>query len=179
MRYCVIVDYPNLISRIIDLEISEKLIAKRLSLNGILNSEIRKAITNEFKMVTCLGVEIFCSDKSPGPSKKKLTKDQNEEIINRLSIEDAVYVNQVKITSSNEKGVDIAIATRLIEVSENCEIICLLSSDKDFIPVLEYLKRKAKYIVTIGISKKHPIELKNLSYLFIDIESYLISCIQY
>ncbi len=80
--------------------------------------------------------------------------------------------------SNNEKGVDIAIATRLIEVSENCEIICLLSSDKDYIPVLEYLKRKGKYIVTIGISEKHPVELKNLSYLFIDIKEYFVSYIK-
>ena len=57
-------------------------------------------------------------------------------------------------------------------MSEHSEIICLLSSDKDYIPVLEYLKRKGKYIVTIGVPEKHPIELKNLSYLFIDIKSF-------
>ena len=178
MRYCIIVDYPNLISRIIDLDISSELISKRLSLNTILNHEIKHEIKREFGQAYTIGIEVFCSDKLPGPPKKKLNKEQNQAIIERLSNENAVYINKVKIASNNEKGVDIAIATRLIEVSENCEIICLFSSDKDFIPVLEYLKRKGKYIVTIGVSEKHPIELKNLSYLFIDIKNHFISYIK-
>lgn len=178
MKYCIIVDYPNLISRIIDLGISNELIAKRLSLNAILNHEIKCILRKEFGAAYALGVEIFCSDKLPGPKGKKLTKEQNQEIIGRLSNENAVYINKVNISSNNEKGVDIAIATRLIEVSENCEIICLFSSDKDYIPVLEFLKRKAKYIVTIGISEKHPTELKNLSYLFIDIKNHFTTYIQ-
>jgi uncharacterized LabA/DUF88 family protein len=175
MNYSIIVDYPNLISRLIDLNISCELITKYLSLNDLLNSEVKFRIRPEFGSPLTLGIEVFCSDKSPGPKGKKLNKDQNIKLIERLSNEDAVYVNKINIQSSNEKGVDIAIATRLIEVSEKCDIICLLSSDKDFVPVLDYLKRKGKYIVTIGFSDKHPVELKNLSYLFIDITKFITS----
>jgi len=172
IRYCVIVDYPNLISRIIESNIYPENISKLLSLNELLTRKevgISNVILKEFKSIYCLGVEVFCSKKLPGPRGKKLSNEQNKELITRLSNENAVYVHEVDIPSNHEKGVDIAIATRLIEVSENCEIICLLSSDKDYIPVLEYLKRKGKYIVTIGVSEKHPIELRNLSYLFIDV----------
>ena len=179
MRYCVIVDYPNLISRIIDLDVPSENISKRLSLNVLLNHEIKHKIREELGSVLTEGIEIFCSERLPGPKGKKLNKQQNQEIIERLSNENAVYINKVKISSNNEKGVDIAIATRMIELSENCEIICLLSSDKDFIPVLEYLKRKGKYIVTIGVSEKHPIELKNLSYLFIDVKSHFMALSPY
>ncbi|MDJ8954093.1 NYN domain-containing protein, partial [Clostridium perfringens] len=64
-------------------------------------------------------------------------------------------------------------AIRLVEVAETCDIVCLVSSDNDYIPVLEYLKRKGKYICTVDFSKNHPIELINLSYMFIDIANYI------
>ena len=84
-------------------------------------------------------------------------------------------VNKIEISSNDEKGVDIAVATRLIEVSDVCEIICLISSDKDYIPVLEYLKRNGKYVLTMGIDEKHPIELKNLSFSYLDITDFLVN----
>ena len=175
MKHSVIVDGPNLISRIIDLNIDKDKLAKSFSLNRLLQRKIFDEINDEFERNTInQGIEFICSNKLLGPKGNKLSNEQNQSLLERLSYESAVYINQISISSTNEeKGVDIAVATRLIEVSETCDIICLIASDKDYIPVLEYLKRKGKYIVTIGIKEKHPIELINLSYLFIDITDYL------
>lgn len=42
MKYYIIVDYPNLISRIIELNIKAETLAKKLSLNALLNRLLRK-----------------------------------------------------------------------------------------------------------------------------------------
>ena len=174
MNYIVIIDYPDLISRLIDLGISNKDISNLLSINSLLNSLIKGKLRDEFGYNTITrGIEVFCSEKLPGPKNNKLSKDENDKIIERVSKENAVYLNKIRISSESEKGVDVAIATRLIEASENTEILCLFGSDKDYIPVLEYLKRKGKYVITIGVEEHHPREIFNLSYMFIDIKKFV------
>ncbi|MCJ7553563.1 MAG: NYN domain-containing protein [Ignavibacteriaceae bacterium] len=173
MRYSVIVDGPNLISRLIDSGLDNDKIANNFSLNNLLIEAIRVPIVQEFGGQSSTGLEYIYSDKVPGPSGKKLSKEQWEKFIERSSRQNAIYLNKINIRSSQEKGVDVAVAIRLVEVAETCDIICLVSSDNDYIPVLEYLKRKGKYICTVGLSKSHPIELVNLSYMFVDITNYL------
>jgi uncharacterized LabA/DUF88 family protein len=173
-NYIVIIDYPDLISRLIDLDVSKENISNLLSINSILNSLIKGTIRAEFGPYTATrGIEVFCSEKLPGPRDNKLSKDENDKIIERISKENAVYLNKIRISSESEKGVDVAIATRLIEASENTEILCLFGSDKDYIPVLEYLKRKGKYVITIGLEEHQPREILNLSYMFIDIKKFV------
>ena len=173
MKYSVIVDGPNLISRLIDLGLDKEKIADNFSLNGLLINGIRETLQKEFGGQSSLGLEFIYSVKLPGPSGNKLSKEQWEKFIDRSSRQNAVYLNKIDIKSNQEKGVDVAVAIRLVEVTETCDIICLVSSDNDYIPVLEYLKRKGKYICTVGFLKNHPIELINLSYMFIDITNYL------
>ncbi len=172
MKNSIIIDGPNFISRLIELNIDKDKIVQSLSLNSLYLSELREKLNQEFGNSITLGMEFICSKKHPGPQKNKLTKVQYETLLSRLRNENAVYINQLNISANNEKGVDIAVAIRCIEVSETCDVICLIASDKDYIPVLEYLRRKGKYIVTIGIEEKHPVELKNLSYLYIDLTDY-------
>jgi len=174
MKYNVVIDGPNFISRLIEFGIDNEFITKEFSLNQFLNLSIKHTIRKEFGSVLSLGLEFFCSLKLPGPQSNKLTKDQWSDFKKRVSSENAVYVKEIESFRSNEeKGVDIAVATRLIEISEQCEIICLVSQDEDFIPVLEYLKRKGKYIIIVGLEDKCPTKLKNLSYLFININNHL------
>jgi uncharacterized LabA/DUF88 family protein len=175
MKFYMVIDGPNFISRLIDLGIQTNVIAKSLSLNVLYNDEIKQILRKEFGQLTCLGIEFICSNKSLGPQSKKLTKKELEHLLTRLSNENAVYINKISILGQSEKGVDVMVATRLIELSEISDIVCLISSDKDYIPVLEYLKRKGKYIVTMGFEGKHPIELKNLSYLYIDLTNYFMN----
>ena len=174
MNACVIVDGPNFISRLIDIGIDKDLITTKLSINALWNNLLKHTLRKEFpNLLLTPGVEFYCSPKRPGSTSDKLSEDQWISLQERISRENAVSVNKIEIRSRNEKGLDIAIATRMIELSEICDIICLASSDKDFIPAIEYLKRRGKYIVTIGIDIKHPPELRNLSYLYIDAKSFL------
>lgn len=173
MAYSVIIDGPNFISRLIDNGLDKDFIAEKFSLNNFLVEEIRIALKKEFGADSALGLEFFYSQKIPGPTKNKMTNNQWLKFIERESKENAVYLRKVEIDSDKEKGVDIAVAVRLIEVAEKCTVVCLVSSDKDFLPALEYLKNKGTYICTAGASKLHPIELKNVSYFFIDITHYL------
>jgi len=178
MKYSVIVDGPNFISRLIGFGFDNDKIANDFSLNGLLVEGIRPHLRKEFSSgVMSLGLEFIYSKKLPGPKGKKLSTDQWKKFLSRSSTENAVYLKIIDISSSHEKGVDVAVATRLIEVTENCEIICLVSSDNDYIPVLEYLKRKGKYVCTAGLKKSHTVELKNLSYLFIDLYGHFQSYI--
>ncbi len=78
MKYYIIVDYPNLICRIIELEIPRASIVERLSLNVLLNHVVKPVIRKEFGAVQTIGIEIFCSEKLPGPKAKKLTREQNQ-----------------------------------------------------------------------------------------------------
>jgi len=173
MNYTVIVDGPNLISRLIDNGLDKDVIADNFSLQKLLVNGIRAPMIPEFGNPSSTGLEFICSPKRPGPEGNKLSNDQWNKFLDRTSRENAVTLTKVVIPSNNEKGVDVAVAVRLIEDAEICDIVCLVSSDKDYVPVLEYLKRKGKYICTIGFADSHPIELRNLSYLFIDIASYL------
>ena len=173
MRYSVIVDGPNFISRLINFGLSNELIATRFSLNHFLIHGIRDYIRNEFGNPSTLGLEFIYSLKRPGPQGKKLSKDEWKTFIKRSSQENAVYLRKIDIESRNEKGVDIAVAMRMVEMANICEVICLVSSDNDYIPALEYLKVRGEYLCTVGLRDYHPIELINLSYVFIDITDYL------
>jgi len=173
MKYTVIVDGPNLISRLIKNGLDKDLIANNFSLRKLLVNGIRDAWQQEFGPQPSIGLEFIHSTKIPGPEGDKLTKDQWSKFLGRTPNEDAVTLTEIAIPSNNEKGVDVAVAVRLIEAAEICELVCLVSSDKDYIPVLEYLKRKGRYVCTVGFAKSHPIELRNLSYLFIDIGNYI------
>jgi len=178
MKYSVIVDGPNLICEMIREGIAPEAIAAEFSLGEYraLASFIRTCMQGQIEqLIVDMGVEFYCSRKLPGPEKKKLTTTQWNQVLERLQKEDAVVVHQLQIEGQSEKGVDVAVATRLIEVAEICDVVCLVASDKDYIPVLEYLKRKGKFIVTMGIEKRHPIELRNLSYMYRDISEYLHS----
>jgi uncharacterized LabA/DUF88 family protein len=132
--------------------------------------EIKDSMEESFMPQTLQdrGIEFIYSQKRPGKKKEKLTEEQWKSLIERFSNPTSTYLNKVDIISKNsEKGVDIAVAIRMVELAEFCDIICLVSSDKDYIPVLEYLRRKGKLVVTIGAKQNYPLELKNLSYLYI------------
>jgi uncharacterized LabA/DUF88 family protein len=177
VKHSIIIDGPNLISRIIEKGIDKNGFVESFSLSTFITavgSGLEHSLQSQLKQSSSLlGVEFYCSNKLPGPHGNKLSKQQWEVLTERLSKEDLVSVDKITIPGTHEKGVDVAVAVRLVEVSEICDVVCLVASDKDYVPVLQYLKRKGKYIITMGVEAKHPIELINLSYLFIDITTHL------
>ena len=174
MRYSIIFDGPNFIANAIDTIGDMDYFSDRFSLGGFCNKLVQGRLHHIFHAeAKSLGIEFFYSGESLGSGEQKLTNKQSDKLLERFSNEQAVYLNKVSIASSNEKGVNIAVAVRMIEMSNMCDTVCLVSSDKDYLPVFEYIKSKGKYAVTIGIDKKHPTELKNLSYLFVDMTNFL------
>lgn len=165
---CVVVDGPNFICRLMEQGLSPYEIADSFSVNEFHNF-VHKQVVKTIGTPRTTGLDFFCSTKRPGPKNNKLTRGQMDRMLKRFSHEPKVTVHQVALASQSEKGVDIAIAAKLFEYLDYCETFVLVSSNKDFVPALETLKRKAKYVVTFAFSGTHPIELINLSYHFIEV----------
>jgi uncharacterized LabA/DUF88 family protein len=58
----------------------------------------------------------------------------------------------------------------MFEVQNFYETVVLVASDKDYVPAIEVLRTWGKYVIPVGYSDKHPTELINFSYLFLDID---------
>ena len=63
MKYNVVIDGPNFISRLIDSGMDSEFITKYFSLNQFLNMAIKHTIRNEFGSVISLGIEFNCTLK--------------------------------------------------------------------------------------------------------------------
>ena len=100
----ILIDGPNYINRIIDLEIEPVHIARQLSLDAlrdVINEKLR-----EFPSLvgSSESVEFICSKKRFGPSSKKFSENQQATLLNRFRAETGVYVDIVDIPGSSEKG---------------------------------------------------------------------------
>ncbi len=73
---------------------------------------------------------------------------------------------------------DVAVAVKMLEMARICETVVLVSDDTDQVPALEALKRQGTYICTCGFGEDHPVELRNLGFLFIDLQSHIESLFQ-
>lgn len=174
MKYGVIFNGSDLITNAIRLGVDKDLFTKKFSLNQFVFRDVQPELHRKFPNALLMpGIEIFCSNRLPGPKGDKLTKEQWALFQENLSKEDAVTLRKVTVSTADDKGLDIALSVRLVEMSESCDIICLGISDVDYLPVIEFVKRKDRYIIAIGISAEHPIELNNISYQFIDMTGYL------
>ncbi len=164
----VAIDGSNLINRIIEDGVPKERIARELSISG-LSAHIQTLIRINIGTNRTLGTEFFHSNNLIGPKGKQFTKEEQDQLLRQIADEPGVTTRLVDIPGNKEKGIDIAVASALFEKSGHCETLVLVSSDRDYIPVLESLKRMGKYVVTVGFRKSHPSELINLSFLFIDL----------
>ena len=166
--YALVVDGPNFVSRLIERGLVDKFLEGKASLSG-LNGSLRARLGPDLGCGRCLGVDFFCSDKQIGPKGHKLDADQTASLLSTLSKEHLVTVHKVILPGNKEKGVDVVVASKLFEMTDYCETLVLLASDKDYVPALQTVKRKGKFIVTLGFRDKHPEELINLSHQFYDL----------
>jgi len=165
----VIIDGPNFICRIIDLGIDNDLIARQLKLEGL-----REIISKHLSCLKIPGecgiIEFICSKKMFGPETKKFKKDEKDLLIKRIGEEVGVYVIEVDITGSREKGVDNMVSTRIEKYAEKSKCIILISADKDYIPLLRRMKEKEKKIIVVSLQNNFPYEIINEAYAKIDIK---------
>lgn len=65
---------------------------------------------------------------------------------------------------------DVGLAIDAIRIGENLDTIVLVSGDGDFIPLLEYLKAKGKYVEVMAFGRTASSRLKEIADEFIDLD---------
>jgi len=74
-----------------------------------------------------------------------------------------VKLNPYKRDWIGEKGVDICLAVKMIEFSEKCDKIILISGDYDYAEAINYVKNQFKTIHIVKFHKGFPPKNKNMS----------------
>ncbi len=79
-----------------------------------------------------------------------------------------------RMTGTGEKGIDTAIATDMISLAweDAWDVAILISSDKDFIPVVEFLASKGKRVINAYLPPKG-MHLARTSWASIDLKPLL------
>ena len=165
----IIIDGPNFINRIIELEIDKDIIAKQLTLDGLrkrLNTIFQETDIN----IRIDLIEFVCSMKLFGQGTNKFSKLERDSMVKRLMAEKGVHIEEVSLPGSSEKGVDTMVSSMLETFSNKHECISLISHDRDFVPVLKKLREKGKKTYLFALSDKFPIELSNEAYQTIRID---------
>jgi len=166
----MIIDGPNFINRILDMEIDKDSISKQLILGGlreIINMKLRDSVKIKSQ---CEITEFVCSKKLFGPSSNKFTQEERDSLLDRIMGEIGVHVEELHIPGRSEKGVDNLISTKVETYLEHSEFIVLVSEDRDFIPVLKKMRERTKKVVVVSLKDKYPKEITNEAYAKIDIK---------
>ena len=135
----ILVDGPNYINRIIDMDINHVHIAKQLSLESLMKLISEKLSDAKLVSGRCESAEFICSKNRFGPKSNRFTEPQQKMILDRFRGETGVYVDIVDIPGSSEKGVDITISGKMEDYSKDVDAIVLITEDRDFIPSLRKL----------------------------------------
>lgn len=166
--FFIAIDGANFINRIIEHGVEKSKIVNNLSIER-LKCNIEMTVKHSIGSSRVIGIDFFHSNRLIGPKGNRFTKSEQEQLINRFKKEIGITTREIVIPGEEEKGVDIAVASALFEKAGICETLILIASDRDYVPVLESLRRLGKFVVTVGFIESHPIELVNLSFLFIDL----------
>jgi uncharacterized LabA/DUF88 family protein len=166
----IIIDGPNLINRILDLGINKRYIIGQFSLASLrdcLNWQLEE-LGYEY---SCNTIEFVCSQKVFGSGNNKFTQDERNSLINRLKKEKGVCIEEISLPGTAEKGVDMTVAQRLQDFAKEDEISVLISADRDYVPVLNRLRKERKKVITISFNDDFPIEIQNESYETINLRN--------
>jgi predicted nuclease of predicted toxin-antitoxin system len=159
----MIIDGPNFINRVLECKIDKLYVANQLILRGLVdlvNHQIAAISGLRGRVET---VEFVYSRKMFGSGKQKFSPEQRATLLRRVSNEPGIYLEEVQIAGSDEKGVDATIQLKLEEFAKDHDEVVLVSHDKDFIPILNKFKHKVR-IITVGITDSFPTELQRVSY---------------
>lgn len=159
----IVIDGPNFINRLLELEIDKDIIAGQITIDGF--RERLNEILEEMRISVRVDLlEFICSKKLFGQSKNKFTQMERDSMLQRLMQERGTHIEEVNLPGSSEKGVDTTVASMLETYLEKDESIFLISHDRDYVPVLKKLRGKGKRIYLIALNDKFPHELSNEAY---------------
>lgn len=159
----IVIDGPNFINRILELQIDKDIIAEQFTLDGF-----RTRLNNIFEELNINIqvdlIEFVCSKKLFGHGQDKFTQEERSSMIHRFMAERGVHIEEVSLPGSSEKGVDTTVSSMLETFSEKNESIFLISHDRDYVPVLKKLRKKGKKVYLIALNDRFPNELSNEAY---------------
>ncbi len=160
MNIPIIVDGPNYVNRILELGIEKRFVASQLSGRGMIEF-VNHMLSNTHELELkgqCQTLEFVCSQRCFGPSKSKFSTEEQKAFLDRLGMESGVFVEQVTIPGTSEKGVDATIQSKLEDLAADSDAIVLVSHDRDYIPVLRKLRHKTR-VICIAVNDNFPAEL--------------------
>lgn len=173
--FCIIIDGPNFIKRLIEHGKSREDIVKDFSISSFIN-KIQRIIREDIGSNRIRRLEFICSEKKLC---NELNAEDTNRFLDRIMIEPyvSVYRHKTYVKSGEEKSVDVAVTVRMIELSQSFETIVLVASDTDYLPVIDLIGKSGNYVVTVGYrDKSHNKELIARSSYFIDLFSIIIEC---
>lgn len=167
----IIVDGPNFVNRVLDLRINKQFLVNQLTLDG-LRQLVKHYLESLGILSPCEIVEFVCSKKSFGSGSNKFTTEERNHMINHFRKEMGVYVEEVDIPGSSEKGVDMMVAEKIREYLDGSDEGVLVSADRDYIPLIKRMRGKSKKVIVVALSQDYPIEIENESYAKIDVSKH-------
>lgn len=159
----IVIDGPNFINRILELEIDKDIIAGQITLDGF-RTRLNTILEEMHMNIQIDLVEFVCSKKLFGQGTSKFTQQERDSMLQRLMHERGIHVEEVSLSGTSEKGVDTTVSSMLETYLERNESIFLISHDRDYVPVLKKLRGKGKRIYLIALNDKFPHELSNEAY---------------
>lgn len=159
----VVIDGPNFINRLLELEIDKDIIAGQITLDGF-RARLNGILEEMHISVRADLLEFICSKKLFGQGTSKFTQMERDSMLQRLMRERGTHIEEVNLPGSSEKGVDTTVASMLETYLERVESIFLISHDRDYVPVLKKLRGKGKRIYLIALNDTFPHELSNEAY---------------
>jgi hypothetical protein len=182
MGFVIVVDGPNFINDLQRNGKDKNYIMTTLSfyyLHGVIQNRLNLHFLRGHPF---LHTYFVCSDKKQMGDFKDA---EREALISKLKSEIGVTVDEIR--QSHKKGkeheVDMHVFIRMLEMGplarpyrDEWRHIVLFSSDSDFAPAIRLLSQMGIHTIVTGFDSKErpfPIELKNESYLFLEMGEML------
>lgn len=182
MGFVIIVDGPNFINELERNGKDKTYIMKTFSfhiLQGVIQNRLNQ---HGLRGHPFLHTYFVCSDKKQMGDFKD---EERQALLDKLKCETGVTVD--KILQSHKEGkeheVDMHVFIRMLEMGplarpyhDEWRHIVLISKDSDFVPAIRLLSQMGTHTIVVGFDSKEnpfPMELKNESYLFLELRDVL------
>ncbi|MCK4520831.1 NYN domain-containing protein [Candidatus Parcubacteria bacterium] len=136
--------------------------AKNLYQSKVNFGEILKSAVSDRKLIRVFAYVIRTKTGEEQPFFEALTK---------LGIETRVKDLQEFYGGMKKADWDVGIVIDAIKTAPGVDVICLISGDGDFIPLVEYLKNQGKRTEVIAFGRSTSGKLKETADEFLDLES--------
>jgi hypothetical protein len=182
LGFVIVVDGPNFINELERNGKDKNYVMKTLSfhiLHGVIQNRLNQ---HGLRGHPFLHTYFVCSDKKQMGDFKD---EEKQVLLTKLKCETGLTVDE--ILQSHKEGkeheVDMHVFIRMLEMGplarpyhDEWRHIVLVSRDSDFVPAIRLLSQMGTHTIVMGFDSKEspfPMELKNESYLFLELSEIL------